>query len=131
MTISAAQSLPTQIRRIPQNTIKPTPIHDFRKFQKPMKKTLFQTDSKRFRYGLTLWRLLSLQETAIFGIGYQFVLVGICFFNIKLGNRGSTCLIDQYFEIEFQLDMGKLMRKHAPLPGTDSAVILPPLWLTS
>ena len=52
-----------------------------------MEKSLFQTDSKRFRYRLTLGCLLSLQETAVFGIGDQFVFVGVGFFDIKLGNR--------------------------------------------
>ena len=51
-----------------------------------MKKSLFQPNSKRFRYSLTLGCLLSLQETAIFGISDQFVFVGVGFFDVKLNN---------------------------------------------
>jgi len=52
-----------------------------------MEKALFQTNCKRFGYRLTLRCLLSLQEAAVFGIGDQFVFVGVGFFDIKLGNR--------------------------------------------
>jgi hypothetical protein len=52
-----------------------------------MEKAFFQTYRKRFRDRLALRRLLSFQETAVFGIGNQFGFVGIGFLDVKLGNR--------------------------------------------